>query len=158
MAARTDPVDVISGNVGSSSWINDLPRGRIARSTLTADSTGTTTTEVICSETVTIPAGRTLHIHATVVVRSNIAGGASARLRRDGTQIQRKNMDTLAPGADQSWALEIEDQPGAGTFTYELVTGVSGTDGNTVTAKANGATGTHGVCALYVDDVGPDYI
>lgn len=154
---RVDPVDVNSGDVASSAYQNDGPRGRIGRSTLTSNSAGTTSTEVICTVDVTIPAGRTLHIHASVAVRSNTAGGASARLRRDGTQIQRKNMDTLAAGADQSWALEIEDQPGAGTFTYDLVTGVSGTDGNTVTAIANGATGTHGVIVLYVDDVGPEY-
>lgn len=155
---REDPIDQNSGDVGSSSWINDLPRGRLGRATVTSNSAGTTTTEVIGTIAITnLPGGRTYSIIANVAVRSDIAGGASCRLLWDGVQIQRKNIDTLEPGKDQTWTPVIEIQPDAGDHTLELVTGVSGTDGNTVTAVANGATGTHGVDVMYFDDVGPGY-
>lgn len=152
---REDQIDQNSGDVGSSTWINLLPRGRLGRVTITSNSSGTTTTEVIGTIDITnLPAGRKYHIHGVVTVRSDINGGASARVLWDGTQIQRKNIDTLAAGSDQTWPLSIEIDADAGDHTLELVTGVSGTDGNTVTAIANGATGTHGVNVMYFDDVG----
>jgi hypothetical protein len=45
----------------------------------------------------------------------------------------------------------------SGSHTFELISGVSGVAGNTVTAIANGATGTHGLTYLYISDVGPSY-
>lgn len=155
---RTDPDDFVSSNVLGAAELNQLPRGRIGRDTLTSNSSGTTTTENTLQVTVTIPADRTLHIHGQVTVRSNIAGGVQIAILEDATQINRKNYDALAPGRDLPLSIEVETHPtGPGSITYTLVTGVAGVAGNTVTAVANGSTGTSGIGVLYVDDVGPDY-
>lgn len=151
-----DPIATASATASSTN-IDTLPRGRIGRDTLSANSTGTTTTEVVCAVSPTVGASRTVHIHANVTLRSNTPGGVAVMIFEDGVQIQRKNSDAVAAATDVFVSIEIESQPSTGAHTYQLVTGVSGGAGNTVTAIANGAAGTHGVTVLYVDDVGPSY-
>lgn len=154
-ADRDDPADQNSGDTGSSSWINGLPRGKIGRDQLTSDSAGTTSTEVILSDTITVVDGREIDIDASVCVRSDIDGGAQAAIIFDGTQVDRKNNESVTANKDISWSLFAQVQPAAGTYVVEVVTGVSGAAGNTVTAKANGTTGSHGVCKMRVLDQGP---
>lgn len=155
---RTAPDPIATASATSSSTnIDSLPRGRIGRDTLSSNSAGTTTTETVCSISQPVGTNRTLSIHANVTVRSNTPGGIAVMIFEDGVQIQRKNADAVAAATDVFVSIEIETQPAVGTHTYELVTGVSGGAGNTVTAIANGAAGTHGVTVLYVDDVGPSY-
>lgn len=157
MVSRTAPDDESSGNVVPSSSWNDFPRGELSRKTLSSNSSGTASTETILSETVVVGTGRQIQIFATVVVRSDIPGGAQAAIFFNGVQVQRKNMDVLETGVDHSWGLFTTIQPAAGSYTMALITGVSGADGNTVTAIANGATGTHGTCMIIANDVGPAY-
>jgi|SRR6185437_2857965 len=155
-ADRTDPADVGSGDTGSSSWINALPRGKIGRDELTSDSAGTTSTEVILEDTIVVSSdGREIDIDASVCVRSDIDGGAQAAIIFDGDQVDRKNNDSVNAGKDISWSLFAQVQPAAGTYVVQVITGVSGTAGNTVTAKANGKTGSHGTCKFRVVDQGP---
>lgn len=150
--------DEASGNVVPSTDWNMFPRGEIGRDTITSNSAGTTTTEVILSETVTIDgADRQVQIFVTVTIRSNIAGGAQCRIDVDGTQVQRKNTDVLNAGTDLFITTFASVQMDAGDHLVEVITGVSGADGNTVTAIANGTTGTHGVCMFVANDVGPAY-
>ncbi len=147
-----------AASTASSANIDTLPRGRIGRATLTSDHTGiTTTANVLTITSVPVGTSRCLAIRGGVTIRSNIAGGAQLAILEDGTQIQRKNTDVLTAGTDLFIVIEIESQPSAGTHTYDLVVGVSGLDGNSVSAIANGATGTHGVGYIYVDDCGPSY-
>lgn len=157
MVSRTAPDDENSGDVVPSSDWNNFPRGEISRKVLSANSSGTTTTETILSETVVVGTTRCLQIHATVTVRSDMAGGAHAVLIFDDVQVQRKNIDVLESAVDFSWTLFTSIQPAAGTYTVKLNTGASGAAGNTVTAIADGATGDHGTCVLVVLDVGPAY-
>lgn len=154
-ADRVDPDDEVSGAVGSSSFINSLPRGKIGRDRLLTNSAGTTSTESILSDTVTVPDGREIDVTAVVTVRSDIPGGCQAALLENGTQIQRKNQDLIDTTKDLSWMFFAQRQPGAGSYTYEVITGVSGAAGNTVTAIANGEAGTHGTCDLKIVDEGP---
>src|SRR5689334_16386998 len=113
MTARVPPDDEDSGNpVPSSDW-NEFPRGEIARKTLSTNSSGTTTTEVILTEDFTVGDDRQVQLHATVTVRSDIAGGAQAKLLVEGVQVQRKNIDVLEAGVDHSWSFFTTIQPGA---------------------------------------------
>ncbi len=147
-----------TGATSSSANVNTLPRGRIGRAELTSDHTGiTSTANVLTITSVPVGTSRTLSIRAGVTVRSNIAGGAQLAILEDGTQIQRKNTDVLNSGTDLFIVAEIESQPSAGTHTYDMVVGVSGGSGNSVSAIANGGAGTHGKGYIYVDDVGPSY-
>lgn len=154
-ADRDDPADQNSGDTGSSSWVNSLSRGKIGRDELTSDSAGTTSTEVILEDTIVVPDGREIDIDASVCVRSDIDGGAQAAIIFDGAQVDRKNNESVAANKDISWSLFAQVQPAAGTYVVQVVTGVSGGAGNTVTAKANGKTGSHGTCKFRVVDMGP---
>lgn len=157
MATRTAPDDESSGiPVPSSDW-NQFPRGELSRKTLSSDSGGTGGTASILSETVEVGTDRQIQLWATVTIRTDINGGAQAAIYFDGAQVQRKNIESLAAGLDQSWTFFTSIEPSAGSYTMELVIGVSGADGNTVHAIANGATGTHGTCMIVANDVGPAY-
>lgn len=147
-----------SGDLVSASGINALPNAELGRDTLSSNSAGTTSTETVCSVTVDVGAGdRQILVMACLTVRTDIAGGAQAALYMDGTQIQRKNQETIPPTSDQSWEPFISLAPSAGSHTFTLVTGVSGGAGNTVTCIANGATASHGNTQLLVIDNGPSY-
>lgn len=154
-ADRVDPDDVNSGDTGSSSFINSIPRGKIGRDRLLTNSAGTASTEVILSDSPTIASNREIDVYACVTVRSDIPGGCQAALHEDGVQIQRKNQDLIDTTKDLSWTFFAQRQPSAGAHTYEVITGVSGAAGNTVTAVANGEAGTHGTCDLAIYDQGP---
>lgn len=154
MVSRTDPGDFTNTTLAATD-MNELPRGMLNSVKLTSDSTGTTSTEVILSDTVVLTDARRLLFMATCTLRTDTAGGLQARLDLGGTQIQRKNADTIFAGSDTFITLFTSKNVSAGSHTIELITGVSGGGGNTVTAKANGETGTHGVAELVVIDCGP---
>lgn len=154
VADRPDPDDFVPGP-SSADALNQLPRGCIAAEESSANGAGTTTLETIIDFDVTVPAGRRIRLIASVSVTSNITGGVQASLWFDGVQRQRRNIDTFEGGSYVTFELIKDVQPDAGTFSCALVVGASGIAGNTVTAAANGQTGTRGVSTLYVDDVGP---
>lgn len=155
MVARNDPADFTNGPLGASD-LNELARGEINCVKLTSNSSGTTSTEVILSDTIILSDNRRLMFFATTTLRSDIAGGIQARLDLDSTQIQRKNSDAVNAGTDEFVTFFTSQNVAAGSHTIEFITGVSGVAGNTVTAIANGATGTHGIGVLSVWDAGPE--
>ncbi len=154
MVSRTDAAD-FAATVLSASQLNFLPRGELNCVKLTSNSTGTTSTEVILTDTVILTDNRRLLFLATTTLRSDIAGGIQAKLNLDGTQIQRKNSDAVNAGTDEFITFFTSQNVASGSHTIDFVTGVSGGGGNTVTAIANGATGTHGIGVLSVIDIGP---
>lgn len=155
-ADRVTPIGTFaSGNLVEASAANQGPGGKIGRDRLLTNSTGTLTTETILGVTVTCGTAREIDVFATVTVRSDIPGGCQAALFENGVQIQRKNQELIDTTKDLSWTFFAQRQPSAGSHTYEVVTGVSGAAGNTVTAVANGEAGTHGTCDLIVIDQGP---
>ncbi len=159
---RTAP-DPVAGasQIASSTNVDTLPRGRIGGDELTADITGITSgtgpAEAIVLDPVTVGDGRTIWLHCALTVHTNIAGGIALGIFEDGTQIQRKNLVSAQANRDLVVTIDIESQPSAGDHRYVLAIGVSGSDGNTVAAKADGASGDHGVGTFYCDDVGPAY-
>lgn len=148
---------IISGALISGSDNATIPGGFLGRDIASANSSGTLSTEVIDSVTVTVGDNRALLLIACVTVRSDLAGGAQAAIFEDSIQIQRKNIDVLESGTDYSWTVVGFSLPAAGSHLYELVTGVSGGAGNTVTAIADGAAGVHGTNMLLVIDLGPAF-
>lgn len=157
MADRTDPADFAASATLGATQLNALSRGEIVNIELTSNSAGTTSTETILTESFTLTDDRRIRFLATCTLRTSIAGGMQAALLLDGTQINRKNADTVAAGSDMFITFFKSKNVSAGAHTIALVTGVSGADGNTVTAIANGETGTHGVSVLSADDVAPWY-
>ncbi len=155
MVDRNDPADFAASATLGASQLNALPRGMINSVKLSSNSSGTTSSETILSDTVVLNDDRRLLFMATVTLRSDIPGGIQARIDFDGTQVQRKNSDAVQGASDTFITIMTSKNITAGTYTVELITGVSGADGNTVHAVANGETGTHGTCDLMVIDCGP---
>src|SRR5258708_444268 len=117
MASRVAfPGTINSGDSVSASDNNKLPGGEIGRSTITANSSGTTTTETITSVVVTVGANREIEVRVTGTLRATGAGGVSVRVTEDGTQIGRKN--GYVQGSAQDFPFEftfISVAPSAGS-------------------------------------------
>lgn len=155
---------IATNSLISASGLNAMAGGEIGRDILTADSTGTTGVETVCTVTTDVGDGsRQILVKGCVCVQPNIEGGCQAALYMDGFQIQRKNVESCPAAEDQSWGLFVSFAPFGGSHTFTLVTGVSGQGTvqggfpQIVTCKANGATGTNGVTELIVLDVGSAY-
>lgn len=136
---------------------NLLPRGELGRKQVVSDSAGTTSSELIAQETVTVLASREIHVEAHGTVRGTAATGAFARLYEDGNQIDRKNFWIPATATDISYSIKITRRPSEGPHTYSLQTGVSGGGGATVHTIADDGTGVHGMTEMVITDQGTAY-
>lgn len=146
-----------AGDVISAADINAMPGGTIGRDELSANSSGSTTTETVLSVAPTVGDNRELTIHVTVNLRASGATDGQCTIFEDGVQIQRKNAPIPATATDVPITTFVERYPGAGaTHTYSVATGVSGT-GGTVTCVNNGGAGTLGKSIILVQDTGPDF-
>ena len=148
-----------SGDLLSAADLNSLPGGTIGRDTLTADSTGTTTTETICSVAPSVGPTREITVTWGGNLRSSATTGtgAFAAIFADGVQLNRRSFKITAPATDTPFHLSILHYPTTGAHTYTGVDGVSGGGGATVRNSVNGYTGTRGVSQLRVVDTGPAF-
>jgi hypothetical protein len=154
---RTDPANFVAGPLSSAS-LNALPRGAIAQKRRSSDSGNTGTIQaVLATGTLALPAGRRFSVSGLVNIRSDIAGGVQVALHQNGTQIQRINDTAAFANKDICYYIIQEIEPSAGNFVFELMVGVSGSDGNLVQSRADGPAGVDGETVLFVADVGPAY-
>lgn len=156
MPTRPTPDDFEPGP-SSSEHLNELSRGNIASEERFSDSTGTATIlAILATDELTLKAGRKYRVMAQVSIRSDITGGTQVALHMNGSQIQRKNNDAAVANSDLSydiWKNVVPDDDVDAVF--ELIVGVSGSDGNTVQSRADGPAGVNGCTTLDVDEIGP---
>lgn len=158
MASRTTPIGAFnSGDSVSATTTNEGPGGKIGRASVTANSSGTTTTETIVSVTVVPGSSREIDVRVLGNLRSSIAGGVSVRVTEDGTQIGRKNGYVQGSGQDWPFDFTFRTAPTGASHVYALITGVSGAAGNTVTLIASAPSGTDGEASISVYDQGPSF-
>lgn len=155
--SRTPPDDFVPG-LSSADALNQLPRGAIAQKVRSSDSGNTATIQaVLTTDSLTLPGGRRYRIEGEVTIRSDIPGGVQVALHQDSSQIQRVNDTAGLANKDIAYTIMTEVEPVAGSYTFSLMVGVSGADGNQVQSRADGPAGADGETCIYVSDCGPAY-
>lgn len=153
-SVRSYPDDFVPGP-SSASRLNEGPWGCIAGETRSTNGDGTFTVEEIIAFSLTVPDGRRQRFMGGAMVVSDITGGVQIALYLNSVQQQRSSDSSLGAGKQLSLRLQVDKELDAGTYTVQLVVGVSGVAGNFVTSQADGPDGVLGMSYLYVDDVGP---
>lgn len=155
--SRACPPDFVPG-LSSADALNQLPRGCIGQLRRSSDSTNTATIQAVAStDTLTLQGGRRYRIEASVLIRSDIPGGVQVALHMNGSQIQRLNDAAAFANKDLAYTIITEVEPADGDYDFDLMVGVSGSDGNEVQSRADGPAGVDGETVGYVTDVGPAY-
>lgn len=140
----------------SSDDLNKLSRGYINGFERATNLSNIDGIDIVGSFDITVPAGRRQRFYAGALLRSETPGGVQLRVQVGGTQIDRKNFESLGGSADAPIVIIKDKELDAGTYTVALYAGRSGDDAdNLVTVAANGETGSFGVAYCYCDDAGP---
>lgn len=122
MAVRT-PHFWFSGEVGSDDDLNSMPKGWIAKVTLTDDDFANPGEAQMMSRSVTVPANRTLKISTSIRLSAEDSGTfVSATLRRDGSLVGFIGRFVSASADDEVLQSSIIwDDPGpADTYLYSV--------------------------------------
>jgi hypothetical protein len=144
-----------SSSACAASTYNQAGAGIIGYYKLTANTTGTTTTENAASlTTVPVNGSRLIKITGTGTMRATAASGLQVQILEDGAALSRLNFYTTASSLDAAFHIEaLSNAPSAGNHSYTLVDGVSGGGGATVNVIASATT----PCYLIVEDMGASF-